>query len=230
MQTGKLNEIDVFSFVESFSGGAHIKDACTGNYLHTNMPNLSAYDFQRHDELLGLSIKDLNALMTEYWTSEFAKNVKKMDEYVHKTAQPITHTQIKFVDRNGLIHINDMTKLPIFSSGKKVSAILTMSLKSEEYPTRQVLWQYYKSTYKSAKKASYYFMKYLNIHKFFYTTLTEKELMTLCYMIEDRAYKYLAAGMKVSLKTVETHLENIKSKLKNVELLDVVVHLRTTIS
>ncbi len=217
----------VFDVVSSFQTPVHIKDATTGKYLISNQANLEVYNLSAIEEIIGLTVHDFDGFMKPYWGKEFSSHIHRVDHSVVIKSETVVTKDIVFVDVTGLLHIQNMTKIPVNSiTGKKVSSIMTISEDFTDRVSNFSLYELYKRHYTTKANAIRYFMKHLKIEKFFSKTLTEKEMYCLLWMQKDQHYRSIADSLYVSIKTVEFHVTNIAAKLHNCSISDVLAYLR----
>lgn len=224
---GSLTGAALREHISTFPGRAHVKDATTFKYTLTNQKNLDAFGLKRAEDLIGLTLNELSQHMRPYWDKSYPSIMEEYDLKVKNTGLIHWIPQQQFIDKKGTLHQQCISKIPIFSEDNSVAAILTTGTNVIENFTKLELLNRYKNFYKTKREACAGFMTHFKLSDFFITALTEKELITLCLMVEDCTYKYLASKMNVSLKTIETHVSNMKNKLYVGRLADVLLHLRT---
>lgn len=222
----KIGEDALFDFVSAMPGPAHLKEIKTGRYIFSNQSNLEVYSLNQVSEIIGATVQDLDVFMSPYWGKGFADHIDFLDFQVREKQETVVVQQKVFLDKCGLIHIQNMTKTPVLSNNNKVAAILTLSfdLTSKADPLR--ILEYYKSIYPKKSDALHYFSNHLNIKKFFNEPLTEKELLCMVYMKQNTSYKSIAASLGLGIKTVETHISNIIGKSKKHSVVEVLTFLR----
>ncbi len=71
----------------------------------------------------------------------------------------------------------------------------------------------YKKFYKDRKEMILKFLQFFNIEQFFITLPTNAELRMLLAMKLNDNYKFLAQALNISIKTVESHRNNLKEKM-----------------
>lgn len=222
----KLSDSALFDFVESFSKPAHLKDPCSKEYFWSNYENLNVYGLNKPDEIIGLTVHDLDQFMKPYWGKEFAGQVGGLDDKVVNKNITVSVYNRTLVDKFGLLHIQNMTKTPILNNTNRVSGILTISSDITDNINLFYIFSKYRKIYKKKRDACIYFMKYLKIDSFFCDVLSEKEFVCMLHMIESNTYKGISNKMNVSRKTVETHIRHIICKLRSKTLNEILEYLR----
>ena len=212
--TFKTSNHALFDFVSAFPEPAHIKDSVSRKYIFSNKHNLTVYGINNPEKIVGLTVHDLDNFMNPYWGEGFANQIGDFDTIVIKRQSTLTDENRIFLDKYGLLHIQNMTKVPILNSENKVSAILTTSFDITKRINRFVIFNKYKNLYRKKRQACDYLMKHMNINMFFNEVLSEKEIICLLHMTENSSHKYVAKKMNVSTKTIESHVNNIINKLK----------------
>jgi DNA-binding CsgD family transcriptional regulator len=226
---GKLKnttEDALIELVNSMPNPAHIKDAKTNKYIVSNKNNLDTYNFQKTEEILGLSVIDLDYFMRKNWGPNFAKEVIALDEKTKEKGKLIISENRIFKDIKGFLRFQDMYKSPIFSRKGQVTAILTLVFDYTKKIDLLQLYEKYRELYDTKTLALKHFSSYIKINDLFYESLTEKELVCLLHARLNQAHKNIAMKMDLSIKTVETHISNITNKLKQGTIQDLIVFLR----
>lgn len=220
-----LTEESMYKLVESMGNSVHIKNVQNGKYVATNKLNLRTYGFTKESELLGLTFDDLNDFMIPHWGMAFVEVIKQFDERVKASGKVEILKNLVFKDKNNFIRCQDLYKIPIFHK-EQMDFIFTMTVEYTDKISQPELYEKYKNMNQSKASALLYFMRYLNIERFFYEPLTEKELLCLLSAKYNQAHKCIATDLNINIKTVETHLGNIVGKLKNITMQSVISVLR----
>ena len=213
-------------FIASASDAMHIKDADQGRYLLSNDFELSVYGFKKHSELLGLTLQDLDKFMNPYWGKAFVFEMESLDLRVKTQRETVVDAQRTFLDRRGLLRIQNIKKIPLLKVSGEVSSILTMSANLTQKYDDFELFGLYKQFYAKKHQAIFYFMKYFNLHQFFVEILTEKELLCLLHMKRDHTLQGISKGMFLALKILKKYINNIENKSKHGSVYHVLVFLR----
>lgn len=227
-----ITEESMHLLVASMPISAHLKLAQNDQYIATNKFNLRTYGFTKENELLGLTFDDLNDFMIPHWGKPFVEVIKQFDDRVKSTGKPEVLKNIVFKDKQNFIRYQDMHKIPIFHkrNKNKVNIILTMTNEHTDKISQTELFEKYKKLHPNKSHAITYFMRYLDIEKFFHERLTEKELQCLLCAKYNQAHKYIAAKLNINIRTVESHMANITDKLKNITLHNLIALLRKEVA
>ncbi|MFA6105869.1 MAG: hypothetical protein WC725_04765 [Patescibacteria group bacterium] len=219
---------NMLKMIATLPVSVHVKNANTGKYIVSNQANLEIYKLNNIKEIIGLTLSELDIFMRPFWGNAFVDKVNEMDKLVVSSGKFVHDKQRVFLDKTGFVHYQNMYKIPFASrsNSKKIIAILT---NSDDY-TKKVdlitLLRSYLGIYASKPRALAMFMEYLDLKKFFYEPLTEKELMCLLHAKNDDVRINMAVNIGVTIKTIEAHVSNIKSKLIYGNIDSVVKHLR----
>lgn len=218
----------LFSLVAAMPNPANIKNAHTGKYIIANKSELDAFILKNVDDMIGLTVHDLDNFMRPHWGNFFAEEVAALDKEVQSSGQSKIIKNRVFRDRRGIVHIRDVCKCPFFScsNNKQVTAIITLTFDYTDETNLITLYGKYKQIYNNKSDAIKYFSQYLKISDFFYDPLTEKELLCLLIAKVHQTHKDMANNLGITIKTIEAHLSNITNKLKQVSVRDVIVFLR----
>ncbi len=223
----KLNNNALYDFVLAFPEPAHIKDPHSKKYICSNKHNLKVYGLDKPEQLVGLTVHDLDEFMKPYWGKEFANRIDNFDDIVLKKNTTFSDENRVFLDKFGLVHIQNMTKAPILNSRNKVSAILTTSFDITGRINRFIIFDKYREIYKKKREACLFLMRHMRIDMFFTEVLSEKEMLCLLHMTGNNAHKNLILKMNITNKTVESHIHNIINKLKSKTITEILEFLRS---
>lgn len=197
---------------------AHIKDATNGKYIISNQKNLEVYGLSKAEDIIGKTILDLDMFMRPHWGENFAKRVFDLDLQIKQTSQQTMIQNQLLVSSDGFIHLQDMTKIPI-TRNKKVTSIFTHTYDKTHKLELIDLFKIYTKFYKRQNDAVKIFGDYLGINSFLIDPLSLAELKLMLYAKNCSSRKELAEKMHRSIKTIETHITHINSKLKIGEFL-----------
>lgn len=224
-----ITEESMLKMIYSMPNSVHIKDARSGRYIATNKHNLKTYGFTKESELLGLTFDDLNDFMIPYWGKYFVKIMDDFDNRIKISEKVEVLNNLIFKDKRNFIRHQNLYKIPLFHNkySKKMSTVFTMTLEFTDKLCLLYLFEQYKIMHNNKYEALQYFMRYLDIEKFFYEPLTEKELMCLLYAKKNQSHKSVASNLDISIKTVETHMGNITNKLRKTTIQEVISFLRS---
>lgn len=206
--------VALINLVESLPEPAHIKDAKTGKYICSNESNLDVYGLDSVSKIIGKTVHDLDGFMQPYWGDVFAKRIDSLDHHVCKHRDVIQEKDRVFIARSGLIHIQDMTKVPVFDE-QKVAAIFTHSHDKTTDMDLLGLFDIYQKIYDSKLEARQHFCRYLKIDSFFHEIPSIAEIRVLLYAGLYRHINEIANQMNRSKRSVETHITHINTKIKN---------------
>lgn len=224
----RTTESSLYEYVSSFPEPAHLKDPKTARYIFSNQHNLKIYGLQKSREIVGLTVHDLDRFMKPYWGSAFVDKIDELDQVVLKERITIKDSNRVFLDKFGLVHIQDMSKVPILSKTNAVIAILTTSFDVTHKLSRNNILRIYQKIYSKNRDINCFFMKHIMIADFFDEVLSSREISCLLHMVENNSHKHISSKMNISPRTVESHLGSISNKLNNKSIFDVVEFLRIT--
>jgi DNA-binding CsgD family transcriptional regulator len=207
---------------------AHVKDAKNDNYIIGNASMVKVFGLSSLDEIVGFTMHDIivNLKMQPLWRKRYAKKIAKMDFLVKNKAQTVFNNNEIFLDGSNHIRIQNLQKYPLLGRNGVVG-ILTICADITQNKNIFFLLDLYKNLYNNKSTGLMHFVDFLEIDKFFYEKLTEKELLCLLHMKNNQSHKYIADKMNISQKTVETHVSHIIGKLKIDQLVSVLAFLRS---
>lgn len=214
-------------FVLNSSDPVSVKDTRYGHYILTNEANLKILGLQNKTDFIGLTIYDVHAFMKPFWGNAFMNWSESTDQKVCQTKKMIIEPQKQFLDKNGLLRIQNIKKIPLLDpDNNSVSLILTISTDLTRHYDDFELFKLYQKIYVQKHQGALHFMKYLNIAQFFLHLLTNKELLCLLHMKRDHTPQSISKKMCLSLKQVENHMKSIVSKSTHSTLSTILIFLR----
>jgi DNA-binding CsgD family transcriptional regulator len=211
------------NFVATFPYPVHLKDVETGKYIFSNQATADIYGLKSADELIGLTEYDLSYFQSQ-WGSAYAKVAAKLDRQATKHKCFVQNKCI-ILTSTGFIRLQNMVKIPVLGAMRQVKAVFTFSYDLTSQIDLFSLFDLYKRYYPK-KQAIKCFLKYLNIAQFFTKDPTEAEVLTLLAMCGDDSQKYVASFLDIGAKTVETHRNHLRRKLKDANFHKLLVHMR----
>jgi len=213
---------DLFNLVPFSS---HIKDATSGKYLAMNQASLELLGFSTANEIIGLTVNDLAIQRSGCWDKTFPDYVIDLDHQAitsHNTAM-IQHS---FLNNQGFVRIEKLVKIPILNEKKnKTIGLLSFGEDLTFNVNLLFLFNNYKKFYLNKNEMILKFLQFLKIDQFFLILPTQTELRLLLAMKLNDSYKFLAKSLNISIKTVESHRNNLKEKV-SVNLLHLALILR----
>jgi DNA-binding CsgD family transcriptional regulator len=226
MKKFQMSDSSLYHFVSTLPNGAHLKDAKTGKYILANKTCSDIFAINKPDDIVGLTTFDLDKFMRPYWGVGYAKVISDMDYRVRGLGTSVFNHDDIFINAYNYVYIQDIFKMPLMGTNNKVTAVLTILTDRTKQTNFFELLNLYKRMYKDKSSGLVQFLKYLGLDEFFYSTLTEKEILCLLHMKSNQSYKNIAEVLRISLKTVETHVSHIIAKLKTENLSFVLAYLR----
>lgn len=204
---------NLLELVLSMPEPAHVKDSANGKYIYSNNSNLEVYGLKNISQLIGKTIYDMDCFMKPYWGKDFAGAISGFDEKVYKSKKAITETNKIFIAKNGLVHVQDMSKIPILDKKGLVSAIFTHSHDKTDVIDLFELFDLYQSIYNKKFEVRKFFCKYLKIDSFFDELPSIAEIKLLLHAKNYKHRKNIADKTHTNIKTIETHITHINNKI-----------------
>lgn len=227
MNLKMLSSIAIEDIITHLNVPAHLKDIKSGKYLFSNQANLSIYQLQNINQVIGCTIDDFNIFMQPCWGDSFTNDVKKLEHSVTNNNIKVEDTRI-IIRLDGKIILQQMTKSPIHSrySSNKVTGIFTFSQdKTSQIPLPE-LYGVYKKYYPSKSTAVVKFLQHINCASYFDQMPTESELKVLLVKVAAPTNKATANILNVAPKTVEIYSSKLMHKIKNSNITQVLSMLR----
>ena len=199
------------SLIDIFPYPAHVKDILPGKYIFSNQKNAEIYGMNSED-VIGMTVNDLNTLMQKNWDCKYPKTVEQLDYSVKENKEPVIDKERVILTKNGIIRLQNMTKVPVISLNHKVTAVFTFSEDLTGKADLFYVFSLYRKYY-SRNRACLQFLNYLKLTDTFIKMPSVAEIYVLLAMREDNAQKGIAERINIKPKTVEDHVRHLREKL-----------------
>lgn len=213
----------LLKLIELLPFSAHLRDVETNQYVLANQFQAKNNGFERVEEVIGLTPADLHAHHRRK-ISKFHASLPQIDAYYKLFAKfnyqaetqqsPISLRDRAPLNHTGFLYVGMTKKMAILGNNQKTVAIFTLSEEITQKIDLADLYYLYKKYYPK-KIAIQKFLTYLGINDYFRVMITDSEVLTLLAMRQVQNYKLAKDIRSVKTGTVETHVWNIKKKLKN---------------
>lgn len=220
-----MSENLVFELIPVMKDIAHFKDAQTKQYLSCNAYTMASFGVTDIKQVIGRTAQDINNIMLPHWGEGYANQVDHFDNLVKTKQQTINHNEITTTS-NGQIRLQNLIKIPVTGINNAVVGIFTFTQNLTHTLDRHELYKLYKARYHKNKAISY-FLQHLGISKYFITMPTNAEVCVLLAGIVQDNYKSIANYLNCSTKTVDMHLSNLRNKIVNGDLSQILIHARS---
>ncbi len=199
-------------FIYSFPENAHFKESRNFTYQASNQANLSVYNLQNENDLIGKTVFDLNnTIMQGKWPEHFADEIHRSDLLVVNNKMPTKLDNKVFLNQSGYVVIHSMVKLPVFDKDKEVSGILTLSFDSTRNEEIIKIKKIYSQFYDVAE-ANKRFMEHFDFKEGLRIGLSPREVDCILALLKCRTNKAASQYLNISVKTMDNHLQHVKDK------------------
>lgn len=232
----KLNKLKVTGeiltdFVQYLPLSAHVKDIKTGKYLLSNKTNSRIYGIEDEEEIIGLTVYDLDKRMQSKWGKEYAQTIYKLDREVSKKNYVVKDEGRVICDSKGLLRLQTMIKIPVRGINNKIKCIFTFSQNLTGCIDHWELFQLYLNKYQKKRDAIKLFLTHLQVDHYFHFNErkdcpSEKQVLVMLALAEQNNYKTVAKLLNVTYKTVESHIFQLKDKIVFGNLDKVIIQIR----
>lgn len=226
LQQVHVSDSVLYDFVTAQTNGVHVKDAKTGAYILGNGNTLKIFGLSKFEKFIGLNVFEIDEFMRPYWGKNYAKNIDEIDTKALTTKKLNLKQDIVLLNADNKIYVHDLVKVPLLGADNKPVALLTTVLDRTKNLDLFYLFNLYLKLAPSKSKGVSSFMRFLGVDRFFYEELTYKEALCLLCMRLNQNYRSVAQKLNISIKTVESHVSHIISKLKEGRLAIVLTYLR----
>jgi DNA-binding CsgD family transcriptional regulator len=203
---------------------ASFKDAGSGKYIWVN-DDIAKRHRVTIDQMVGSTVEDVGFVPT-LRSKGYAKQTQEMDRWVmlHRCKFEMERC-VMLCDDDRLMY-ESVAKIPVVGDGN-VLGIITCGQDLTAFLPDQELYVLYKNLYKRKELAIQALLKHLEVDAWFYKMPTEAELMVLLERGNGKTIKEIALDRRVAPGTIDTHLTNLRIKLKGDVLHKIVSILRT---
>lgn len=200
--------------LHSTHSSAHLKDIVTGKYLDSNTLNVKKFGLTKAQDIIGLTINDVDTTMQPYWGKNLASDIKIIEKKVidKKIA---TNDKRPFLTANGKVFVHDMVKIPILGQRNQVIALYTTSDEITDQLELTQLFHLYLTLFSTPLLKKHVIRKYLehiNIADYFFDPPTKAEVRVLITKLKYPASKMIANALSISPRTVHSHIEKLQAK------------------
>ena len=218
-------ESKLYDFGKILPNPVNFKEPKSGKYVFSNELSATLVGVASAEQMVGLTVRDLNFSRSQSpWGDALAKKIAKMDWLVRENKTTINDTAA-FLKPNGILIVETVTKLPILGTCGNVLGIATINQELTHRLSHRLLFDLYKNIC-GKKVAARKFLYHVGIESWFFRLPTEAELLVLIERAAGNVDKEIARAQGVSIRTIETHFVNLRSKLNGDALSSVVSCLR----
>jgi hypothetical protein len=201
------------SLVEASPNPCHIKDANSGEYIFSNTLNAEIYGLSNGAQLIGKTVNEIHSLMSSIWDRTYPSDVSELDLKAITKDRYVQDNHRVLLTYNYYLRIQDMIKIPVHGRHGTTVAILTYSIcQNHHFSIEQIYHIHLKNLDKNQSIIS--MLRYMKVMDYFLSLPTHKELILFITMRKTSNYKLLARKLDLSVKTIETHICNLRHKIK----------------
>lgn len=221
-----INMRFVDDLVHNWNGSAQAKDAKTGKYVISNHHSAARFGIENPEAVYGYTIQDLDLIMNSHW-GDTAKRIEDQDSQIYYTQQMIVDRNRVFLTAAGQIYVHNVNKYPILNGANKVSLILTTNEDITSQISPLELLNLYRMHYKIGNRNDLIraFLAHIEIVNYFIILPTYAELNVLLIYARYSQLKLVAQHLKVSLKTIDSHLRSLRDK-SSINLHELILRIR----
>jgi len=190
----------------------HFKTTDTGQYIFSNSQCAQLLGVATPTDMLGLTVQDLDFARSQSTLAQaWAANIEQLDKRVRTDRVRVTDAGT-FFKPNGLLILNGVTKIPIKSANGNVIAIATIGQDLTYKLSNALLFERYVLMC-GKKLAPAKLLQHLGLASWFCVAPTYTEMKMLLDRAAGDPDKTIAQRHRVSVRTVETHMANLRGKL-----------------
>lgn len=221
-----INSRFVEDLVHSWNGSAQAKDAKSGKYVISNAHSAARFGISNPESVYGYTIQDLDLIMSSRW-GDTANRIAEQDYKIYHTKQPLSDKNRAFLTADGRVYLHNVNKYPILNIKSQVSLILTTNEDITNRLTPLELLELYRKHYKIGTRQELIstFLCHIGIYNLFNTQPTYAELVVLLTFARCSQLKLVAEQLKLSLKTIDSHMRSLRDKSK-LTLHDLILMIR----
>jgi ATP/maltotriose-dependent transcriptional regulator MalT len=203
---------------------ACFKHAESGKYILVGDTLAARYGVSSPSQMVGLTVADMGFARTELGRRHTLQT-ERMDALVRKSLQPAEITRATLLHDGDKLVYETVKKIPV-AGERGVLGILTFARDLTPSLPHTALYALYKRACGSKQRALGKTLVHLEIAEWFFQLPTEAEWLILAGRSEGKSNKEMAVERRVSVRTVETHIDRVRSKLRGDVLPQVIHRLR----
>jgi len=200
----------LINVIENFPVPASFKEADTGKYIVNNFANSRQFGIQNPKDLIGLTIHDVKFCQVG-WGTHYANMIAALDFHAREKKAAVLGKH-QFIDDNGEVQYEEMTKFPVLGSQQNILGIVTYRYDRTEMLSHSKLYQLYRDFY-TAHESIKRVLACLNIEASFFILPTETQFRVFLAKAERYPNKHIAKFLGMSPRTVECHLDALRNKV-----------------
>lgn len=213
----------VISLIENFPVSASLKEIGTGKYIINNVHNSRQFGVENPMDLVGLTIHDLKFCQPE-WGVRYANIIEKLDFCaIERKSHVIGRHQ--FLNDCGEVQLEEMAKFPVLSSRRKILGIVTYRNDITHTLTPSALYRLYRDFYDSVNSIVR-ISACLEVDRYFVALPTDAQFRVFLLKLERLTNKEIAKSIGASFRTVECHLDALRNKIVDGNLLRVLSRVK----
>jgi DNA-directed RNA polymerase specialized sigma24 family protein len=218
-----MNDSCIFDMVNALPD-ACFKDATSGKYILANDTIAARYGMTSPTQMVGLTIDDLGFVKSELG-KRHAAQTRDMDNWVKAKQRNKTITRPVMFFPDSKLTYETVTKVPVLGQ-HNLLGIITFAHDHTPGLSNHDLYCLYKDLCATQGIAIKKLLLHLEIDTWFAAAPSEAELLVLLERGSGRSNKEIAIERRVSVKTVDTHLNSIRAKLNGDVLPKIIDGLR----
>jgi len=205
-------ETQLLDFGLSMPDPVSFKTTDTGQYVFSNQQSAQLLGLATPADMLGLTVHDLDFSRSQSECAKvWVKNLERMDRTARDTKRPVYDTGI-FLRPNGLLILDGLSKIPILGAKGQVIAIAAVGQDLTYKLSNALLFERYVLMC-GKKLAPAKLLQHLGLASWFCVAPTYTEMKMLLDRAAGDPDKTIAQRHRVSVRTVETHMANLRGKL-----------------
>ena len=196
---------------------ANLKDAKSGKYLDTNHAYLHLFGMTSPTEMIGKTIWDLNAFMHSLCLDHVLQ-MAEFEREVYQTGKAAKQKNLVWLNAHGMVWVHNTSKIPVNNTPNQISAILSLNEDLTKTLSLEELYNHYCIFYPESKPRVSKFLEHIGVLNHFATLPTHAEVIVLIAKKMLVHNKLVAQKLNIQLGTVESHINRLGQKTKNLRL------------
>jgi hypothetical protein len=205
------------STIGSFPHPASFKEADTGKYIAVSQTAAhQMFGVTDPADLIGQKMEKMTAFLDPKFAAVYRDIATQHDFLVREKKEAVVK-EYAFLAASGDVSYRRVTKHPSLGSQRNLLAIFTQSydLKSSFlFPDLYQLYRNFYNTQEAIKRT----LSYLEIESSFITLPSEAQLRVFLEKAHRHPHKQIARNLKLSPRTVDCHLDVLRSKVVDGDL------------
>jgi len=207
---------ELTSLIEGYPHSASFKTQDTGRYLYANHRFADDVGFAHPDELIGLTVHDLQFARTPSGSAQ-ARALAQLDFEACEKREMARRCFAFCKTDSGKLQFDEVLKLPVTGRHNTILGVVTLQNDLTHTLSPTQVYQAYRCCYQGAEAISRT-LQFLGIEHCFTVNPTEAPFKILLARAERLSTKQIAQQLGISPRTVDYQIDSLRNRLLDGDL------------